>query len=85
MRTTGPQTLYTDDGIACGEEVCDWCGVNYYTRPAMNWCFQMGAGNDNEPVGDNGFRLYPQVSGVQSRRVGLNQEEVGGRPELHRT
>jgi hypothetical protein len=45
------------------QQVCDWWGINYYTRPAMNWCFQMGAGKDNEPVGDNGFRLYPQVSG----------------------
>eukprot|EP00195_Chlamydomonas_chlamydogama_P008762 CAMPEP_0202896722 /NCGR_PEP_ID=MMETSP1392-20130828/5659_1 /ASSEMBLY_ACC=CAM_ASM_000868 /TAXON_ID=225041 /ORGANISM="Chlamydomonas chlamydogama, Strain SAG 11-48b" /LENGTH=537 /DNA_ID=CAMNT_0049582169 /DNA_START=105 /DNA_END=1718 /DNA_ORIENTATION=+ len=38
----------------------DWWGINYYSSPCVNWWFNMGSSDDNEPVSDIKFRLYPQ-------------------------
>lgn len=37
----------------------DWWGINYYSYPCVSGFFGMGASDDNEPVADNSFRLYP--------------------------
>eukprot|EP00798_Chlamydomonas_sp_ICE-L_P003475 gene3475-13536_t len=38
----------------------DWWGINYYSRPCVNWWFKMGASDAEEPVSDTKFRVYPQ-------------------------
>mmetsp|Transcript_541 Transcript_541/g.1451 ORF Transcript_541/g.1451 Transcript_541/m.1451 type:complete len:542 (-) Transcript_541:1396-3021(-) len=60
MSCGGPRVLHVDEGIRGGEQVTDWWGINYYSRPAVHWNFGMGASEANEPVSDTHFRLYPQ-------------------------
>lgn len=50
------KVLQYDDPTA--PSCLDWWGINYYSRPLIDWNFKMCGGHD-EPLADNDFRMHP--------------------------